>query len=206
MSRDEIIIVGARGMGRELLGYCQDDGIPVKGFLDGGVSQEGWSHPVPILGNPEEWAPAENERFIVALGEAKWRKHYVDLLTSRGVKFATFISKKAYIGPNVTIGEGAIIAPTAVVTADVVLGKHAILNIHTSISHDCVVGDYVTLSPGSRIPGRCKLNDAVFLGVNASLLPDIHLADGTQVGAGAVVTKSIASEGKTLVGVPARVI
>lgn len=204
MSSEEIIIVGARGMGRQLLGYLHADGFAVKGFLDSGISQENWSYPIPILGSPEDWKPAENDRFLVALGEAKWRKYYVDLLTSRGAKFATFISNKAFIGPNVTIGEGAIIAPTAVITADVTLGKHAILNIHTSISHDCVIGDYVTLSPGSRIPGRCALGEDVFLGVNASLIPDIRLARGTQVGAGAVVTKSIAAEGKTLVGVPAR--
>lgn len=206
MLSEEIIIVGARGMGRELLGYLQNEGIRVKGFLDGGLSRRDWNYMVPILGSPEEWMPSENERFIIALGEAKWRKYYVDMLTPRGAKFATFISKNAYVGPNVSIGEGAIIAPTAVITSDVSLGKHVILNIHTSISHDCVVGDYVTLSPGSRIPGRCTLNDGVFLGVNASLIPDVCLAKETIVGAGAVVTKSSACEGKTLAGLPAKVL
>ena len=201
---DQLIIVGARGMGRELAGYLTAEGYSVKGFLDGGVSNAGWACQTPILGSPEDWTPSQNERFIVALGEAKWRRHYVKLLAERGAQFVSFISKHAFIGPRVTIGEGSIIAPTAVLTGDICVGCHCILNVHTSISHDCIVDDFVTFSPGSRIPGRCSLAEDVFLGVNASLIPDVALASGVIVGAGAVVTKSCDEPSLTLVGIPAK--
>lgn len=206
MSNGEIIIVGARGMGRELAGYLHAEGYNVKGFLDDSVLQSERENRYPVLGSPDSWEPKDSECFIVALGDAKWRRHYVELLSSRNARFATFISNRAYVGQGVCVGEGSIVAPTAVITSDVVLGKHCILNVHTSISHDCTVGDFVTLSPGSRIPGRCVLGDDVFLGVNAALVPDVKIAADTIIGAGAVVTKSFMEPGKTLAGVPARVL
>lgn len=202
--KESLIIVGARGMGRELAGYLMTEGYSVKGFLDGGFSETKWTYPIPILDSPENWMPSHDERFIVALGEAKWRRHYVKLLTERGAQFTSFISKHAFVGSRVVIGDGSIVAPTAVLTGDIRLGCHCILNIHTSISHDCVVDDFVTLSPGSRITGRCVLAKDVFLGVNASLIPDVTLAAKIVVGGGAVVTKSWETEGITLVGVPAK--
>lgn len=206
LKHKEIIIVGARGMGRELLGYLQEEGYSIKGFLDGGINPTDWQLETPLLGAPETWIPSENERFLIALGDAQWRRHYVDLLAQKGAKFATFVSKCAYVGPRVTIGEGSILSPTAVITADAVVGKHCILNIHASISHDCKVGDYVTFSPGSRITGRCTLEDDVFLGVNAALIPDVSIAQGSIIGAGALVTKSIFEQGKTHIGIPAKVL
>ena len=202
--KESLIIVGARGMGRELAGYLMTEGYSVKGFLDGGLSETKWTYPIPILDSPENWMPSHDERFIVALGEAKWRRYYVNLLAGRGAQFTSFISKHAFVGPRVSIGEGAIIVPTVVLTGDIRLGRHCILNVHTSVSHDCIVDDFVTFSPGSRIPGRCVLAKDVFLGVNASLIPDVTLAAKIVVGAGAVVTKSYETEGITLVGVPAK--
>ena len=81
--KESLIIVGARGMGRELAGYLMTEGYSVKGFLDGGFSETKWTYPIPILDSPENWMPSHDERFIVALGEAKWRQHYVKLLTER---------------------------------------------------------------------------------------------------------------------------
>ena len=203
--KDEIIIVGARGMGRELAGYMNAEGYKIKGFLDDLSGQGEWTNQFPILGSPESWEPKGNERFIVALGDAKWRRYYVDLLMPKNAKFATFVSNQAYIGPNVQIGEGSIVSPTAVITADVVLGKHSILNVHTSISHDCIVGDFVTLSPGARITGCCIVMQDVFLGVNSSLLPRITIPQGVIVGAGSVVIKSCEENDSVLVGVPAKI-
>jgi sugar O-acyltransferase (sialic acid O-acetyltransferase NeuD family) len=203
--KNEIIVVGSRGMGRELVGYLHSEGYRIKGFLDDNI-QDDRKNQYPILGSPNSWIPSTNERFLVALGDARWRRYYVDLLTAKQAKFATFISNRAYIGSNVCVGEGLIIAPTAVITSDSTIDRHCILNVHTSISHDCKGNDFVTFSPGSRVPGRCFLDDDVFLGVNAGLIPDVKIAKGIIIGAGAVVTKSFAETNKTLAGIPAKVI
>lgn len=201
----EIIIVGARGMGQELAGYLQSEGVRIKGFLDSGFTPETWQGPYPLLGSPETWMPSPEERFFVALGSAQWRRFYADLLRGRGARFGTFISRFAYIGVNVSIGEGSIIAPMAVLTANISVGTFCIVNACATISHDSIIRDFVTITSGVRIPGRCVLESDVFLGVNATLIPDIRLADGTIVGAGAVVTRSVFTAHETVAGVPARI-
>lgn len=205
MNRQKLIIVGARGMGRELASFIADESaFEILGFLDDFNNGPTPSH--PILGRVEDWHVSEGEVYLVALGDPTWRRHYVELLKAKGANFATYISKRAIVGTEVQIGEGTMICPGAIVTTNVSIGQHVLLNIATSISHDCQVKDYVTLSPGARIPGRCSLDEDVFLGVNAMLLPDVTLAKRTIVGAGAVVTKSIHEDACVLAGVPAKVI
>lgn len=201
--KESLIIVGARGMGRELASFIAEEAaFDILGFLDDATVEPKPSF--PIFGNVETWQVSKGEVYLVALGNPKWRRHYVDLLKAKGAQFATYVSSRAIVGKEVQMGEGTMVCPGAIVTTNVSLGQHVLLNIATSISHDCRVGDFVTLSPSSCVPGRCTLENDVFLGVNSTLLPDVTLAKRITVGAGAVVTKSYEEENLTLVGIPAK--
>jgi sugar O-acyltransferase (sialic acid O-acetyltransferase NeuD family) len=202
-SKERLIIVGARGLGRQLASFiAEESAFEILGFLDDATVEPKPSF--PILGNVETWQVSKGEVYLVALGDPKWRRHYVDLLKAKGAQFATYISSRAIVGKDVQMGEGTMVCPGAIVTTNVSLGQHVLLNIATSISHDCRVGDFVTVSPGARATGNCVLADDVYMGVNSSLLPKVSLAMGITVGAGAVITKSYEEENLTLVGIPAK--
>lgn len=194
-------------MARETYNYAVQTfpELVMVGFLDDrGDVLDGFEGYPPILGSVEGFCEQENDVFLCAIGDPIQRKKYASIMEERGVKFATLIHPQAFVGGNVEIGEGSVVAPSAVITCDVKLGRHVIVNVQSSISHDCVLADYVTLSPGCHLPGGCRLDERVFLGAHSTLIPNVNLAAGTFVAAGAVVVDSDATPNIRLMGVPAR--
>ena len=207
MSRSRLIIIGAGPMARETYRYAVQTfpGLVIAGFLDdrGHVLNEFEGYP-PILGPVESFPAEENDVFLCAIGDPIQRKKYASILDEKGARFATLIHPQSYVGGHVEIGEGSIVAPSAVITCDVKLGRHVIVNVQSSISHDCVLADYVTLSPGCHLPGGCRLGEGVFMGAHSTIVPNVSLAAGAFVAAGAVVVDSDATPNIRLMGVPAR--
>ncbi|MGM9631898.1 MAG: serine O-acetyltransferase [Eubacteriales bacterium] len=81
------------------------------------------------------------------------------------------------------------------------------------IGETAVIGDGCTIFQGVTLGGRGNrrgkrhptLRDGVFVGAGAKLLGDIEIGKGAKIGANAVVLCSV-GEGKTAIGVPARII
>lgn len=207
MSTKRLIIIGAGPMGRETCHYAVQ-AFPeweIAGFLDDRSHiLDGFDKYPPILGAVQNYLVQENDIFLCAIGDSGQREKYVVMLADKGAQFATLIHPRAYLGGNVDIGEGSIVAPSAVITCDVKLGKHVIVNVESSISHDCILADYVTLSPGCHLAGGCRLGESVFMGVHSALIPNVTLASRTFVAAGAVVVASNDIPNVRLMGVPAR--
>lgn len=101
------------------------------------------------------------------------------------------------IHPRAEIGRGLLIDH----------GSGVVIGETTVIGDGCTIFQGVTL--GSRGNRRGKrhptLRDNVFVGAGAKLLGDIEIGTGAKIGANAVVLCSV-GEGKTAVGVPARII
>jgi sugar O-acyltransferase (sialic acid O-acetyltransferase NeuD family) len=200
-----LLIIGARAMGREACNYAKECGFVVKGFLDSDKSAlDGFDGYPEILDTAEDYTPNSDDVFVCAIGDPKYRQYYTSIMSLKGAKFCSIIHPTAYVGPNVQIGEGSIICPNATLTCDLTLGRQVIVNVNSSISHDCSIGDFCSISPGVSIAGRVRINNFAFLGVGVKVIPDVELASNVIVGAGAVVTKSCCSKGVTLVGVPAK--
>jgi sugar O-acyltransferase (sialic acid O-acetyltransferase NeuD family) len=204
MQLKSLLIVGAGPMGRVAFAYARDIGFDVKGFLDSRLGAlDGFDGYPPILSSLEDYVPQPDDRFVVALGEPDLKMKYVDKVLAKGGRFASLIHPQAYVGMNVEIGEGTIVAPHASLTNDVKIGRHVLIGLNAVISHDSRIGDYVSVSPGCRVTGGCFVGAGSFLGVQSAVIPHCEL--GTEapvfVAAGAIVTKSFPSG--RLMGVPA---
>lgn len=201
--RQSIIIVGASAMGREAYIYAKECGFDVAGFLDtrSEVLAPFHGYP-PVLGTVDEYRFKNTEKCVVCVGDPDVRFHYVGQLKARHASFARIVHPTAYIGMNVSIGDGSIVCPRVSITCDTNIGSHVIVNCGASINHDNKIGDFTTICPSCTLAGRVTVGRKVFLGTGTIVIPDITLGDGVVTGAGAVVTKSFNS-GK-LVGVPAR--
>lgn len=198
----ELVIVGARAMGREACTYAQEAGFAVKGFLDSRADAllglEGYP---PILAAAEDYHVAPEDVFVCALGDPECKQRYVDVIMAKGGRFVSVVHPTAYIGHNVKIGNGSIVCPNATITNDTLLGEHVILNVGASINHDNRIGSFSTICPGCRLAGRVVVGKCVFIGTGALLIPDVTLGDNVYVAAGATVTRSF--ETGRLMGVPA---
>ena len=197
-----LIIIGARAMGRETCTYAQEAGMTVKGFLDSKTDAlSGFTDYPPVLGAVEDYQIIDGDVFVCALGDPEFKQRYVDVIVAKGGRFISVVHPTAYVGHNVKIGDGSIICPNATITNDTILGEHVILNVGASINHDNRIGAFSTICPGCRLAGRVTIGKYVFVGTGALLIPDVSLGDNVYVAAGATVTKSF--ESGRLMGVPA---
>ena len=198
----KLVIIGARAMGRETCAYAQDAGFCVKGFLDEKTNAlDGFVGYPPILATVEKYEVAEDDLFVVALGEPEYKYKYAEMVAAKGGKFVSVIHPSVYIGKNVKVGVGCIICPNSTITNDTVLGDHVIVNVNASINHDNRIDDLSTICPGCHLAGRVRIGSHVFIGIGASLIPDVTLGNGVYVAAGSTVTRSF--ESGRLMGVPA---
>lgn len=203
-----LLIVGAGPMGRVAYSYAMDAfsySIAVKGFLDSRKHVlDGFRGYPPIVGDVENYAIQPDDCFVVALGDGRERARYAALLEAKGAVFISIVHPRAYIGQNVEIGEGTIIAPSVSITNDVTIGRHVLLGLNTVVSHDCRVDDFATVSPGCHVTGGCHICRGTFLGVHSAVVPrcEVGAESEVYVAAGAVVTQSFPSG--RIMGIPAK--
>ena len=198
-----LYIVGAGGMGREALELCRALGHEVAGF----VVEDRLIAARDVAGRPVlAWsavAPgARGARFVAAIGAVE-RRDIIAQIEHAGGTFETLVHPSVALAPSVTLGEGCIVMPGAVLTVDIAVGAHTIVNVGCTISHDARLGRLVTLSPGVHVAGRVTLEDEVFAGIGAAFADRVRVGRGAVIGAGAVVIGDIPA-GVVAVGVPAR--
>lgn len=207
MIKESRYILGAGGMGREVLTYYQDLGLTetIGGFIEQHSSRAG-----ELVGEKrildESNLPTDKTdvKLIAGIGNPIRRK-WIEALEASGYRFDTLIHERAYIGGNVTIGVGSIICPGAILTCDLSLGRHCIINVKASISHDCKIGDFVTVSPGATLGGRVEIGDGTWIGIGATIIQDVKIGSGAFIAAGAVVVDDV-PDASLVMGVPAKVV
>lgn len=203
-----LVIVGARGYGREICamtpfsrGFGSE--FKVKGFLDSkSDALDAFSDYPPILSSPEDYEPCSSDVFICALGDVKWRKHYADMITSKGGKFISLVHVNASLGQNVSVGDGCFIRNNVTLSADISIGSHSSIFDFSVVGHDCVIGDYCHINVHSFLGGGVKLCNLVTVHPAVHIVPHKTIGEGATVGATSLVIRNV-KPGTTVFGVPA---
>ncbi|HJQ68486.1 MAG TPA: acetyltransferase [Blastocatellia bacterium] len=204
-----LLIIGAGGFGREVMGWASHANRDrrdweVGGFLDSNPKAlDGYGREVGIVGDPLTYTPSDTDLFVCAIGDPATKLRVCKELKERGASFLTLIHPTAVVGLDCVIGEGCVLCPGAVVTTNVTLGSFVCLNVYSTVGHDAVIGDGCTLSAHTDVTGFARLGEGVFLGSHASILPNATVGDYAVVGAGSVVLRKVRPR-STVVGVPAK--
>jgi sugar O-acyltransferase (sialic acid O-acetyltransferase NeuD family) len=122
---------------------------------------------------------------------------------AKGYNCANYISSKAFVWRNVTLGENVFIMENNVVQHLVSIGNNVILWSGNHIGHRTVIKDNVYISSHCVVSGFCEIGEYSFLGVNSTFNDHIKIAKDNIIGSGAVVVKNT-EEAKVMVGFPAR--
>lgn len=205
-----LIIIGARGWGREIYAAVrntkayQEQEYDVKGFLDDKADAlDGLKGDFPpILGPVESYEIQPDDVFFCAMGDSQWRKHYAEMISSKGGHFITVINPMARINPTATIGEGTYIGPYTLVSDNVVIGKQCVLQCFNDLGHDVAVGDYVSIESYVFMGGGAKIGDMSTMHTKSSVIPHKTVGKNCVVGISSVVMRNI-KDGLHVFGCPA---
>ena len=193
-----LIIVGARGWGREVFSAAQNTQAyrmgeyDIKGFLDSKLDALDGMHGdyPPILGAPENYQIENNDVFFIAMGDPQWRKHYAELMASKGAIFQTIISGTAGINSTATIGEGAFIGGYSQISDNVVVGNHAMVHGFCTIGHNAVIEDYASLGAYVFLGGYAHVGKNSNMAPKSMIIRMKGVGDNVMVGAGSIVIRT----------------
>lgn len=208
---EKLIIIGARGYGREVYnlaiqceGYNKD--YVIKGFLDDkSDALFGFDGYPPIISSVEDYEVQSNDVFTCALGSIKWKKHYVELILSKGGKFINLIHPTSMFNYNVKLGKGLIIFMYSNISNDCSIADFVTIQGFTGIGHDSTIGKWSHLNAYSFMGGFAVLEEEVCLNTRATILPNITIRKGATVGAMSLVIKNVKAN-VTVFGVPAKIL
>ena len=204
-----LIIVGARGWGREVswlatgcVGYGTK--FDIKGFLDDKADAlDGLGDYPPILGPVETYIPKEEDVFVIALGYPGPKMEYARKIKEKGGRFTNLIHKEAVIHPTAELGVGLIVDARASISANTKIGNFVTFQRDATVGHDAVIGDGCMLNSFSFMGGYATLGEGSELATMAQIIPHVHVGSNCMVGAGSVVIRKV-KDNTTVFGVPAK--
>jgi sugar O-acyltransferase (sialic acid O-acetyltransferase NeuD family) len=191
----EPVLIGAGGFAREIRAEVVINyGNTLKMYVDDEYCIEG-------LYRISEFDP-KSQSALIAVGNPADKKILLAKLPEE-TEFWNYISPRAYVINNITIGKGTIICAGTIITDNVIIGNHVHLNLHTTIGHDAVLGDFVTTAPNVNISGNVTIKDGVYLGTASCIKEKLTICEDVVLGMNASVVKDITESG-TYVGIPAK--
>ena len=208
--KKKLVIVGAGGLGRIVHDVLVNDAIlgleyQIKGFLD---TRQDLVLPTElsgkVLGSPLDYEPEQDEVFMVAVGDPRWRRQLVAPLATKNAEFISY-TRHAYIAGRSSIGAGSFITPGAIISTDCSIGSYAYLDTNVILGHDVQIGDYCMLGAMSFLAGNVIVGDGVAIHPRATIGKGVRIGDGATIGLGSVVIKDVAAD-TTVFGNPARTI
>lgn len=145
-------------------------------------------------------------KIFVAIGYSKLnsiRENVTLEVIDKGYNLLTYISKYAFIGQNVKIGNGSFICEFVSIGPKTSIGIGAIILPHTSIAHDVIVANFCYLSSSLAIGGYSEIKRNSFIGLNSTIRNNIIIAEKNILGSASNVVRSTEPNG-VYVGNPAK--
>jgi sugar O-acyltransferase (sialic acid O-acetyltransferase NeuD family) len=204
-----IIIIGARGMGRTIHNYLEDFKeynveFKIKGFLDDNTNAlDDFENYAPIISSVESYEICENDLFICSLGDVIYKKKYSKIILDKGGDFFTLIHPLARVLKDSKIGKGTIIAPWCTIGSGTEIGEFCLIQTFSVIGHDVKVGNWSRVDTHAVCTGGAKIGENVTIHTGAILNQHAIVENNAKVGAGSFVMKRV-KEGSIVYGNPAR--
>lgn len=201
-----LALYGAGAMGREFKYVADETGQWAETvFIDDHASADSMLG-CPVLGYHtfrKRYSP-ESTRFVITIGEPKFRREAFDRMTEAGYQGALLVHPSACISPDAELGDGAVIGPGAFVGSLAKIGKNFYAAKGAAIGHDAVIGNHTRVGAGAFIGGHTVIGENAFIGAGAMLKDRIRIGDYSVVALGSAVFSDVEAN-TTVMGNPARI-
>ena len=143
--------------------------------------------PVIPFDEIESSLPPEKHKIHIAIGYTRMNKLRAEKYSAaqeKGYGFASYISSKAVIGPEVILGENCFIGPNTVIQPFVTIGNNVLIRENCTISHNSNIMDHCFISGSVGISGNVTVEPCCFLGTNSTVRDNIRIGRECLIGAG----------------------
>ena len=162
--------------------------------------------PVAPFERVEEYFFPDKCRMFAPLGWKRMNRFRAERVAqgqSKGYSFASYISSRSLIWPDLQAGDNGIILDGAIVESSARIGANCNLRSDCIISHRAVIDDHCFIGAKAVVSSSAVIGKRCVLGLNSVVCDGIKVAPGCFIGAGAVVTADTQENG-VYVGAPAR--
>ncbi len=204
-----LVIIGAGNVGG-FLAFNQNlfaEQFNIIGFLDDDAAKLGQEfYGLKVLGNTEHLFTMDKSISVaIGIGFPKAKRKVFEKIKDNGNDFPSFISSKAWVSNNVTVGKGVILYPGVSINYQTVVNDFVIMNMNCAIGHDCTIGKFCALAPGVNLGGFTVLEEAVDMGIGSATKQNIVVGKEAVIGGQSMLIKNV-EPGKKVAGVPGKII
>ncbi len=153
--------------------------------------------PVVALEEVESRFPKTTHEAFVALvyGQLnRVRTRLYQAMRAKGYTLANYISSRAFVWHNVTMGDNVFIFEDNTVQPFVKLGSNIILWSGNHIGHHSSIGSHCFISSHVVISGFCNIGESCFMGVNASVANNLNVGKDNFIGFGVRIARHTADD------------
>lgn len=139
-----------------------------------------------------QFAPADHAVFVAATYTQvnRLRTRLSASAKAQGYALASYVSSRAFVWRNVTVGEHCFIFEDNTVQPFVRIGNNCVLWSGNHIGHHSMVRDNCFISSHVVISGFCDIGENSFLGVNATISNNVTIGRDNWIGPGVTVLKN----------------
>jgi sugar O-acyltransferase (sialic acid O-acetyltransferase NeuD family) len=101
---------------------------------------------------------------------------------AKGYRAASYISSRAFVWPNVELGEHCFIFEDNTIQPFVRIGNNVVLWSGNHVGHHSVIQDHCFIASHVVISGFCNIGPSTFIGVNATLANNVTLGEDNWIG------------------------
>lgn len=137
----------------------------------------------------------ESSRFLMGVSDPLAKSSLVSLLiTGSSLRPISYVSRRAYVSPSASIGQGSVVCPGSSLSPCSSVGEYVTLNCNSLIGHHASVGNFCTFFGQNSLNGGACVGDMSILSSCSCVAPKISIGRRSKIGIGSVVVNNIPDE------------
>lgn len=148
---------------------------------------------VPFEEVAERFPPDEHDLHVALVYNQlnRARMAFYDQARALGYTLANYVSSRAFVWRNVTLGDNVFIFEDNTVQPFVTLGSNLVLWSGNHIGHHSILRSHSFISSHVVISGFCDIGESCFFGVNSTVGNNVTVGADCLVGSGALVVRDL---------------
>lgn len=106
-----------------------------------------------------------------------------------GYRFASYVSERAWVDPDVRLGENCSIGENAIIQAFSQIGDNVRVGSASAVGHHCVIEDHCFVGTSCAISGSVRIESHATIGANATIRDRVNIGAGCLIGVGATIVR-----------------